>query len=123
MESSYSPSSFPSSTPTSIQATVVDANGGTNGDTIEHVVDDSSSLPSQDLPFLITHWLSRYESNSNNNNTINNSNSRDGDIQGNERKKAEALRKISRATSELASAFSDLGEFGYSLAVSLNTRR
>lgn len=131
MESSHPSSSLPLPTLRPIERidTETDANADVDVDVDinRDVGSDSSplSLASQELPFLVTHWLSRYGCNSNNSSNNSNSNSdHDGTIhnglnEGDEEKKAEAIRKIRRATSELASAFADLGEFGYRLAVSL----
>lgn len=53
-----------------------------------------------DLPFLVTHWLSSYSTETNN-----------------DERKEEALMKVRKAAAELASSFAILGEFGTKVTV------
>ena len=63
----------------------------------------SSLSTSSEVPFLVTHWLANY----NGGNTTNLS-----------PQQKEAIEKIRKATSQIASAFTSLGAFGQSMPVS-----
>jgi hypothetical protein len=83
------------------------AEGGTQGEEEPRV-----DVPSE-LPFLVTHWLSQYGSHATDTEQRFDSLER---IDNDQRR--EALERVRRATSELASAFSALGAFGVSSIVS-----
>lgn len=57
---------------------------------------ETPSINPSELPFLVTHWLSNFDGDENN----------------------EAVKRLRSAASEVASAFSDLGAFGTSNNVS-----
>lgn len=61
---------------------------------------------SQEIPFLVTHWLANYEKSKSTGS-------------GDEKEKA-AMARIRNATSEIASAFATLGAYGTTLRVSCN---
>ncbi len=61
---------------------------------------------SQEIPFLVTHWLANYEKSK-------------STASGDEKQKA-AMAKIRNAASEIASAFATLGAYGTTLRVSCN---
>ena len=61
---------------------------------------------SQEIPFLVTHWLANYEKSKSTGS-------------GDEKEKA-AMAKIRNAASEIASAFATLGAYGTTLRVSCN---
>jgi hypothetical protein len=100
-------------------------NGGGDGDAM---IEGNNQI-NQDLPFLVTHWLANYNKNTNtngngNNNeettsttttttttTTTNTNTAVDDVQTMQHR-AEAMAKIRKATSDIASAFASLGAFG-----------
>lgn len=94
----------------------------TNTDDATRNEEKVSNPEKSDLAFLVTHWLSAYG----NGNAYNSSSGHDRSLQdrsGNDEQQRiqdNALERIRKATSELASAFSDLGVFGHTFAVSLN---
>jgi hypothetical protein len=65
----------------------------------------------QELPFLVTHWLANYGTNSADT-TTNNPPACSQD------ERQEAMARIRRATSEIASAFATLGAYGTTFRVS-----
>ena len=73
---------------------------------------EDSPSETLDLPFLVTHWLTSYTTNSDPLLKEGNKDTRQ------ERKYIVALEKIRKATAELASAFSELGDFGHTISVS-----
>ena len=83
-----------------------------NGDSDNNDGDDNTismggtQRISQELPFLVTHWLANYRSSNGNSNE---------ETQHRER---EAMAKIRRATSEIASALASIGAYGTSFRVS-----
>jgi hypothetical protein len=72
---------------------------------------DGTQQIREEIPFLVTHWLANYGSNSSNNND----NSSSKEAQDREQM---AIAKIRRATSEIASALNTLGAYGTTLRVS-----
>jgi hypothetical protein len=105
------------------------SNGDDGGDT---TMDGNNNQISQDLPFLVTHWLANYNKNNNGNGNNNGNNNEettmtmtastttttttnttavDDDLQTMQRR-AEAMAKIRTATADIASAFASLGAFG-----------
>ena len=75
---------------------------------------DGTQQIREEIPFLVTHWLANYGSNSSNNNDNSNSSS-SKEAQDREQM---AIAKIRRATSEIASALNTLGAYGTTLRVS-----
>ena len=77
----------------------------------ESVTGSEAAGVSEDLPFLVTHWLAHYSADR---------------VQGNQESKVEAddperkraLERIRSATAELASAFTSLGAYGTTIPVS-----
>ena len=65
----------------------------------------------QELPFLVTHWLENYGRN-----TVDFTMNTSSDCPNDERQ--EAVARIRRATSEIASAFATLGAYGTTFQVS-----
>ena len=98
------------------------AGSSSNGDGGDTAMDGNNQI-SQDLPFLVTHWLANYNENNGNGNNGNNeetartasttttTNTAVDDLQTMQRR-AEAMAKIRKATSDIASAFASLGAFG-----------
>ena len=87
-----------------------------NGDDIEKAVSmDSNSHISQDLPFIVTHWLDNYRSSDG----INEDTETSTTITAVQTMlHQEAMAKIHKATSDLASAFATIGAFGTTFRVS-----
>jgi len=69
-------------------------------------MESSDQIGSSEIPFLVTKWLSRFQSNNDETND---------DI------KAKAMDKIRQATNDLAKAFSELGAFGKTVIVRFET--
>jgi hypothetical protein len=98
---------------------------GDGGDTTM----DGNNQISQDLPFLVTHWLANYNKNNGNGNneetattasTTTTTNTAVDELQTMQRR-AEAMAKIRKATSDIASAFASLGAFGATTRVRQRT--
>ena len=70
-----------------------------------------------ELAFLVTHWLRNFNQ-TNGSNAASQNNATAATTTIDDRSKREALERIQRATSDLASAFSALGTFGTATAVS-----
>ena len=101
------------------------AGSSSNGDDGDATtMDGNNNQISQDLPFLVTHWLANYNKNNNNNGNNNEETTMTAsttttttntaavdDLQTMQRR-AEAMAKIRKATSDIASAFASLGAFG-----------
>ena len=66
---------------------------------------DPAATP-QEMPFLVTHWLENYDRSSSASSNCPND------------KQQEAMARIRRATSEIASAFATLGAYGTTFRVS-----
>jgi hypothetical protein len=81
-------------------------------------MDDSTEMThganqiQQELPFLVTHWLANY---GNNNNIVGATGTTASAL---ERDRQEAIARIRRATTEIASAFRTLGAYGTTFRVS-----
>ena len=89
----------------------VNDNGNGSDDTTISM--DGTQRINQELPFLVTHWLANYRSSSSNdNNNISNE-----ETQHQERER-EAMAKIRRATSDIASALASIGAYGTTFRVS-----
>lgn len=95
----------------------------TNTDGATRNEEKASNPEKSDLPFLVTHWLSAYGNGNAYSSSGHDRSLAHQDRSGNlerQRIQDDALERIRKATSELASAFSDLGVFGYTFAVSLH---
>jgi len=90
-----------------------------NGDDIEKAVPmDGNNHISQDLPFIVTHWLDNYRSS----NGINEDTETSTAITAVQTMlHQEAMAKIHKATSDLASAFATIGAFGTTFRPSLES--
>ena len=116
------------------------SNGDDGGDTT--TMDGNNNQISQDLPFLVTHWLANYNKNNNGNGNNNGNNNEetttmttasttttttnntavDDDLQTTIQHRAEAMAKIRKATADIASAFASLGAFGTTTRVRQSTK-
>ena len=81
--------------------------------TMDDTSDNVSNHVQQEIPFLVTHWLANYGTVQNDNNNGNNNNK-----SSSEQERQEALVRIRRATSEIASAFATIGAYGTTYRVS-----
>ena len=121
---------------TSTPAAGSSSNGDGGGDT---TMDGNNNQISQDLPFLVTHWLANYNKNNNGNGNNNGNNNEettmtastttttttntaavDDDLQQTMQRRAKAMAKIRKATADIASAFASLGAFGTTTRVRVN---
>lgn len=79
---------------------------GTEQLTIRGLQDDAS-IPSSELPFLVTHWLANYQSKV--------------PEEFIDRQEQDAIQQIHNAAAELASAFTSLGAYGTANVVSCSS--
>jgi hypothetical protein len=104
------------------------ADSSSNGDGRDTTMDGNNQI-GQDLPFIVTHWLANYNKNNGNGNnketartasTTTTTNTAVDDLQTIQRR-AEAMAKIRKASSDIASAFASLGAFGTTTRVRQRT--
>jgi hypothetical protein len=83
-----------------------------DGRSLERVDIDKSSRIPHELPFLVTHWLANYDGT-----TTPATSTSAITAAPSEAERQEAMTRIRRATSEIASAFATLGAFGTTMRV------
>lgn len=109
-EDIFSPAAGAANGSTNLAAAAAGSNGDSNSN-------NGGNIP-KELPFLVTHWLANYGSSSNLDGSAATTTINPAAATASEEDRQQAVARIRKATSEIASAFATLGAYGTSMRVS-----